>query len=243
MAELLRTSKSHEHSPAQKATFSGRENGPNHSIGFDSVSFDRSSLFAKRGIDIVIASLFLLMLLPLLLVIAILVRTTSRGPVIFKQERVGKNQSTFRIFKFRTLHNDTPAMLLADSDLYVSYVENGYKLSSTCHFFTPVGRFLRKTSLDELPQLFNVLLGDMSIVGVRPLLVEELRRRSPSDQFLYGVLPPGVTGLWQVSGRNSLSNSEREAIDRLYLSTWSLGLDLQILLRTPKAVLQTDSTS
>lgn len=179
-------------------------------------------LQAKRIFDLVGSALLLLCLFPILLLIAIMIRTTSAGPIFFVQERVGQHGKRFRMFKFRTMGvgADTVSTPMHESDPII----------------TPVGRFLRRFSLDELPQLWNVLLGEMSLIGPRPMLPKvadnlppELRRRH--------AMRPGLTGLAQVRGRNALSWSQRIAIDIEYVDNWSLLLDLTILLQTVGTVI------
>ena len=174
---------------------------------------------------------------PILAVIAMAVRLTSRGPVLFRQERVGADGKTFVILKFRTMAADMQDRLRSDPVLWEQYVANDFKLPAASCSFTPIGNLLRKTSLDELPQLFNVVKGEMSLVGVRPLLAEELARRPIISQCLYAEFAPGMTGLWQVMGRSTVQHVERVELDDRYVETWSLRNDVSILVRTVRAVL------
>lgn len=187
----------------------------------------------KLGFDLVTATLLLLLLLPVLLVLAVLVRATSPGPALFVQERVGRRGRTFRVFKFRTMAVDAEQRLaelahLNEHDGVLFKVRNDPRI-------TRVGRVLRKFSLDELPQLFNVLRGEMSLVGPRPPLPSEVERYLGHTHRRL-LVKPGITGLWQVSGRSELSWDETVRMDLQYVENWSLGLDISILVRTAKAV-------
>jgi len=191
-----------------------------------------------RVIDVVGAIVLLLLTAPLTVVIAAAVTSTSRGPVIFRQRRVGLGGRMFEVLKFRTMAEGTHAAVLEDPFARRLYESNGFKLRPDDPRITKVGRFLRKSSLDELPQLVNVLRGEMSLVGVRPLLEHELGLRPDGDQTLYRAHLPGLTGLWQVGGRSMVGDHDRLALDREYLETWSVRSNLSILLRTPLAVLR-----
>jgi exopolysaccharide biosynthesis polyprenyl glycosylphosphotransferase len=190
----------------------------------------------KRGLDIILSSIALVVLLPVLLATAVAVKLTSKGPVLFLQERVGLQKRRFRMYKFRTMVVDAEARL---SEIEALNEVSGpvFKMENDPRV-TPVGRFLRMTSLDELPQLINVLKGDMSLVGPRPLpvrdyagFVEDTYRRRLSVR-------PGITCLWQVEGRNSIPFDQWMQLDLRYIDTWSLGLDFWILLKTIPAVLK-----
>lgn len=190
----------------------------------------------RRSIDVVISSISLVVTLPLFLIVSLVIKSTSRGPVFFSQTRIGRGGEPFVIVKFRTMLAGTHEEVLGDTAQYQRYVDNGFKLTEDDPRITPVGRWLRKTSLDELPQLVNVLSGQMSVVGVRPLVPDELAARSCSDQAAYGLLRPGLTGLWQIAGRSSLDVDNRIELDRRYLDTCSIRTDLRILVLTPAAL-------
>ncbi|MFI6518309.1 sugar transferase [Spirillospora sp. NPDC050679] len=175
----------------------------------------------------------LLVLSPLLLAVAVLIKVTDRGPVLFRQVRVGRGGREFTVFKFRTMVEDAEARkveLLVDN-------ENDGVLFKIRHDprVTPIGRWLRRYSLDELPQLLNVVRGDMSLVGPRPPLPEEVAQYG-GDVYRRLVVKPGLTGLWQVSGRSDLSWDESVRLDLRYVDNWSLALDLQIMWKTWSAV-------
>jgi lipopolysaccharide/colanic/teichoic acid biosynthesis glycosyltransferase len=192
----------------------------------------------KRALDVTVASIALLVLAPLMITLTFVVSIASRGRPFFGQVRLGRDGRTFRCWKFRTMRRDAEDVLLADPELYAAYVANDFRLEcDEDPRVTPIGRFLRKSSLDELPQLFNVLLGSMSIVGPRPVVGEELERcyNGFSDEYL--AVRPGITGPWQVSGRYDIRYPERAAIDAEYVNTWTLRRDVAIILRTPTAMI------
>ncbi|MGZ8867432.1 MAG: sugar transferase [Thermoanaerobaculia bacterium] len=183
---------------------------------------------AKRAIDLLGSTILITLLAPLILLIIFLVKVTSPGPIIFRQHRIGFRSHEFDMYKFRTMHDGAH---LKEKELAAQAGGSFLKLENDSRV-TKVGGFLRKYSLDELPQLFNVLQGTMSLVGPRPLLKSDLHklpRRSALRRF---ATPPGITGLWQVSGRSSCTEQERLQLDREYVDRWSISLDLKILIRT-----------
>lgn len=198
----------------------------------------------KRCLDVVLSAAFLVCAAPLMATLAILVRLSSEGPILFGQERVGRGGRPFKVWKFRTMVCNAEAVLaeyLESNPAMKSEWESDHKLRHDPRV-TVVGRFLRKTSLDELPQLWNVLVGEMSLVGPRPIVDDVRYDRTYIEDFpdvfdSYQQVRPGVTGLWQVSGRNLTTYEERVAFDRYYVANWSLALDFYILLRTAKTVL------
>jgi lipopolysaccharide/colanic/teichoic acid biosynthesis glycosyltransferase len=198
----------------------------------------RAGYGLKRAIDVVAGTFALAVLSPLILAVAICVKATSPGPTFYRQQRVGRSGSYFEVVKFRTMRVGTHEELLADPTARAAYESNGWKLERDDPRITRVGRLLRRTSIDELPQLVNVLVGDMSLVGVRPLLAEELARRPSYDQQIYSSMRPGMTGLWQVAGRSALADVNRLELDRSYVENWSHRRDFVLLARTPAAVLQ-----
>jgi exopolysaccharide biosynthesis polyprenyl glycosylphosphotransferase len=193
----------------------------------------------KHLMDVLLAGLGVVVLSPLLLVLAVLVKLTSRGPVLFGHRRLGEGGRPIRVYKFRSMVVDAEArlqdVLAADPSLHAEY-EATYKLRDDPRV-TPLGRWLRRTSLDELPQLFNVLRGDLSLVGPRPIVADEIAKYGPASAAILRVRP-GVTGLWQVSGRSDLDYEERVRLDMDYITHWSLWLDLRILATTIPAVLR-----
>ncbi|MCC6344855.1 MAG: sugar transferase [Bryobacterales bacterium] len=188
-------------------------------------------LLVKRGIDVALSSIALTLLSPLFLLLAVLVRISSPGPVLFRQARLGRSGRPFVILKFRTMHDRAEDLRNPDGSAYCG---------SEDARVTPLGRFLRKASLDELPQLWNVWRGDMSLVGPRPDQVDQLQYYSGDDMIKLSV-KPGITGLAQISGRNRINWRERKRLDVEYTRSWSLVRDCNILLRTiPYVVLGRD---
>jgi exopolysaccharide biosynthesis polyprenyl glycosylphosphotransferase len=202
----------------------------------------KTSLIAKRAIDVVCAGFLLLVTAPVFAVAAYRIKRESPGPVFFRQERLGMNQHRFTALKFRTMKVDTDCSehreyIRQTMSASVSLNSNGtYKLSRE-NEVTPFGRFLRKTSLDEVPQLINILRGDMSLVGPRPCIEYETEFFQPHhfDRFL---VPQGLTGLWQVTARANSTFGEALEMDVAYVRGWSLGLDLRLIFRTPFALLR-----
>jgi len=197
----------------------------------------------KRGMDVVFSALLLLLLFPLFALIAVLVKLSSRGPVFFKQMRVGHLMNSFTMCKFRTMyatadhrvHQDYVSWFITTSD-QAQQKPDVYKLTNDTRI-TPIGRILRSTSLDELPQLWNVLIGDMSLVGPRPPLPYELQKYKPWHRGRVLDVKPGMTGLWQVVGRSSTTFDEMVRLDLRYARTMSLWSDIKILLATPAAMI------
>ncbi|GAA0671094.1 hypothetical protein GCM10010193_24100 [Kitasatospora atroaurantiaca] len=190
-------------------------------------------LWAKWLVDMTVGAFLLLLALPLMAVIYLVIRTTSPGPVLHRQMRTGHHGRPFCILKFRTMYAGAHAARAA----LAKHSKAGRHLFKLRHDprITPVGRFLRRLSLDELPQLINVLRGEMSLVGPRPLLVEDSDYEGEARDRL--LVPPGITGLWQVSGRSNLPWDEMLRLDLHYVANRSLRLDLLILARTVLAVL------
>ena len=192
--------------------------------------------YHKRFFDLVVGTVALVLLSPVMMVAAAAIKWHDGGPVFFCQERVGYNGIQFRIVKFRTMKPESEAEL--ETERIVSGQSDGiFFKSATDSRITPIGRWLRKTSIDEIPQLFNVLAGSMSIVGPRPLVPGE---GSSVAYFIErrGLVKPGITGLWQVSGRSDVSAAERIRLDHFYVDNWSYVQDLVIVLRTVRTVLQ-----
>ena len=194
-------------------------------------------LFVKRALDIVGGAVILVLLSPLLAIIAALVVLDSKGPALFCQRRLGRFGRPIRCLKFRSMHVDAEATLLADPVLFRQYVEHDYKLPASIDTrITRLGHFLRRTSLDELPQLWNVLKGDMSLVGPRPIVPDEIHHYNGEGPLLLSV-KPGMTGAWQVMGRSAVAYPARVGVELDYVEGWSLWRDVAILLRTIPAVL------
>lgn len=192
----------------------------------------------KRPFDLVVGLAALVVLSPVFAILAVVIRIDSPGPVLFRQERVGLEGLRFRMWKFRSMYHksDDLAHRAAAAAWFAATPVDGRYKSPSDPRVTRVGRFIRRTSIDELPQLFNVVRGEMSLVGPRPALGYELEHYRPW-YFERQRLKPGMTGLWQVSGRTSVSAGEMMSLDVLYVRRASLGLDLKILLRTLPALL------
>lgn len=201
---------------------------------------DGLKLLIKRVIDVLFAVVLGILLIPLWIVVSIAISVDDHGPVFFFQPRVGLGGSHFKMMKFRSMRTDAEAVLEQLKDQAGQDAGNGvlFKMKNDPRV-TRVGRVLRATSIDELPQLFNVLRGDMSLVGPRPPLPREVEAYEQDVRRKF-LVKPGITGLWQVSGRSSLSWEESVRLDLYYVENWSLTGDLQILFRTVKAVLKRD---
>ena len=194
----------------------------------------------KRLCDIILSIILLPFLLILIGFIAVLIKSTSKGPVFYGHKRVGRYGKEFKVLKFRSMYQDADVRLkeiLANDEEIRKEWNTYYKLKKDPRI-TKVGRFLRKSSLDELPQIFNVLKGEMSFVGPRPVLQDELDKYYKELSSYYYMVHPGITGLWQISGRNELNYEMRVAKDSWYVLNWSIWLDIVILFKTPGAVFQ-----
>jgi exopolysaccharide biosynthesis polyprenyl glycosylphosphotransferase len=210
------------------------------------VRIPRSSRMVKRSLDVVGASLLLALTAPLILVVALLIRRDSKGPVFFRQRRLGMDMREFTLFKFRTMRDGTDD---GPHREYMKQIVSAHAAPSSNRLYkleradavTRVGQWLRRTSLDELPQLLNVVRGEMSLVGPRPAIGYELELYAPHhfDRFL---VPAGLTGLWQVEARAHSTFGEALDLDAAYARSWSLGLDLRLLLRTPLLIFRKRET-
>jgi len=203
-------------------------------LTFETTPAKEWQLFLKRMADIIISGLGIIILSPLFLVLAILIKLTSPGPVLFLQRRMGLNGRKFILYKFRTMHKGAHARL---SELSCLNIMRGpvFKMKNDPRV-TPLGRFLRRLSLDEFPQLFNVFAGQMSLVGPRPPLQKEVARYKPWQRRRLS-MRPGITCLWQISGRIKIGFDEWMELDLQYIDNWALWLDFKILVRTIPAVL------
>jgi exopolysaccharide biosynthesis polyprenyl glycosylphosphotransferase len=202
-------------------------------IGVPPATLGSAPRFIKRSMDVVGAGTALILLSPLLAAVALAIRCTSRGPVLYRQARVGKSGLDFEVLKFRSML--VSQTINHPSQLTGEAVKGPFPKLKDDPRVTPIGRFIRRTSIDELPQLWNVVRGDMSLVGPRPFIHSDAAWITGWAQRRYSVRP-GITGLWQVSGRNNLTFDEMCRLDSLYVASWSVGLDLRILVRTLRAV-------
>lgn len=194
----------------------------------------------KKPIDILVSIFALLLFSPIMIFIAIAIKLTDKGPIFYAQERVGYRGKRFKILKFRTMYADAEKKLqeiLEKDPKAKEEWEKFFKLKNDPRI-TRIGKFLRKTSLDELPQFLNVLKGDMSIVGPRPVTEEELKKFYKEKAELYKLVRPGVTGYWQVEGRSDVENYEKRVkMDEWYIKNQSLLLDIKIICKTIKIML------
>lgn len=210
-------------------------------IPADTTRYYGSTGWLKRAFDVVVASLMLLVAGPAMFVIALLIKKSSSGPVLFVQERLGRDGTPFNFYKFRSMkHNSDDAIHREFAAMFISGDEDGcadnnagekvFKMKKDPRI-TGIGAFLRKTSLDELPQLFNILKGDMSLVGPRPPIAYEIENYQPWHMERLKAVP-GLTGLWQVSGRSSVSFDDMVRLDIRYINEWSIWKDIVIMAKT-----------
>lgn len=193
----------------------------NSSMDLSKILDDTSKFYtlSKRLIDVIASAVGIIVLSPLFLLVAILIKLDSKGPIIFKQVRIGKDSKPFNIYKFRSMKIDAPNLSTEE------FVD-------ASKFITKVGKFIRKTSIDELPQLFNILKGDMSIVGPRPVIEKETRLLELRKKYKVDKILPGITGLAQISGRDDIDDYEKVEYDLKYLINRSLMLDIKIIIST-----------
>jgi exopolysaccharide biosynthesis polyprenyl glycosylphosphotransferase len=204
-------------------------------LTFSTAPRDELLLFVRRCADVMLALFLIVIMSPVFLIVSLLVKLTSAGPVLFRQPRCGLHGRPFTFLKFRSMQIGAEA-LKPTLALFNEMDGPAFKMTNDPRV-TPIGRFLRRTSLDELPQLWNILRGDMSFVGPRPAVIEEVRQYRPWQRRRLS-MKPGLTCLWQVSGRNELTFDEWMRLDLEYIDNWSLWLDLKIALKTIPAVLR-----
>jgi len=201
------------------------------------------NIFIKRCFDFAVGTLLLLLLSVFIIVVSLLIRLNSAGPAIYSQHRVGRKERQFRCYKFRTMFKNAEErlqeLLTNNADMRREW-EHAWKIKNDPRI-TRIGKFLRKTSLDELPQLINVLKGEMSLVGPRPYLPEEVDSLKDHKEIIHSV-QPGITGLWQVSGRSNTGYDYRIALDSWYVRNWNLWLDIVILCKTLKVVVKREGS-
>jgi len=194
--------------------------------------------FFKRLCDFTFSCFLIILFIPIFLIIAFLIKASSRGPILFIQRRIGKNKKEFSCYKFRTMHPEAEFMLKeilkTNLDIKKEFESNQKILNDPR--LTPIGKYLRYTSLDEIPQILNILKGEMSFIGPRPIIREEIIRYANNYEKAFSVLP-GMSGLWQVSGRNKLSYKRRIQLDLIYAKNINFLLDLNIFFRTVGVIL------
>lgn len=196
--------------------------------------------WAKRMVDLLFVTLALPIVFPMMLALAILIKMNDGGPILYSHRRIGYAGRSFPCYKFRSMvrHSDRLLERYLAEDPEMARQWREYRKLRRDPRVTPFGKFLRKSSLDELPQLINVLCGDMSIIGPRPITDEELQKYSSYAED-YLAARPGLTGLWQVTGRSTTTFAERIFMDHTYVRGWSFEMDMKILFRTPKAMFRT----
>ena len=186
--------------------------------------------FIKRGLDIIIGSIGFIVCLPIFVIIAILIKLDSKGPVFFKHTRVGKKNKELKIYKFRTMVNNAEDLIKKFTPEQKKEFEENFKLENDPRI-TKIGKILRKTSLDELPQIINILKGEMSIIGPRPIIQSELEKYG-NNKIKFLSVSPGLTGYWAANGRSDVSYDERIAMELYYIENRSLMLDFKIFFKT-----------
>ncbi len=191
--------------------------------------------FIKRGIDIILGTIGFIICLPIFIIIAIIIKLDSKGPVFFKHTRIGKNGKVLKIYKFRTMVNNAEELIKKFTPEQKKEFEENFKLENDPRV-TKIGKILRKTSLDELPQIINILKGEMSIIGPRPIVQNELEKYGKNKNKFLSVAP-GLTGYWAANGRSDVSYEERMALELYYVDHRSLWLDLKIFVKTIGSVL------
>ena len=192
----------------------------------------------KRAIDIILSFIGLIVLSPIFLIVAIAIKLDSKGPVFFKHNRLGKNGKTIKIYKFRTMCDHAEDMIKDFNEEQKREFKENYKLTNDPRI-TKVGNFLRRTSLDELPQMLNILKGDLSIIGPRPIIEEEIEKYGPNKAKFLSV-KPGLTGYWQANGRSNTSYEDRIKMELYYVDNMSFLLDIKIFFKTILVVLKKD---
>lgn len=192
----------------------------------------------KNIFDKFFAIFAICLLSPIYIIISIFILFYDGYPIFFRHKRIGYDGKIFKVIKFRSMRKNAEEILKNDQNLYNEYVKNGFKIDANRDpRILPFGKFIRKTSLDETPQFFNVLLNDMSVVGPRPVVKEELKELYGDYAKSYKSVKPGVTGLWQVSGRSEIKNNERVELDLHYIKNHSILFDISIILKTIRTVL------
>lgn len=190
----------------------------------------------KRLADVVISLIAIILLSPIFMIVAIVIRLDSNGKIIFGHQRIGKNMKSFKIYKFRTMYENSEEIFNSFTEEQKKEYYINFKLDNDPRI-TKVGDFLRRTSLDELPQLINIIKGDMSIVGPRPIVNKEIEKYGEYAETVFSVLP-GLTGYWQANGRSDTTYEERVQLDMHYIKNRSLTMDIKIILKTFVSVIK-----
>lgn len=192
--------------------------------------------FVKRFFDIVLASIGMIVLSPIFLIISLAIKLESKGPIFFKHTRIGKDGKIIKIYKFRSMVNNAEDMIKEFTPEQMKEYRENYKLTNDPRI-TKVGKFLRKTSLDELPQLINIIKGDLSIIGPRPVVADELKKYGTNTRKFLSVTP-GLTGYWAANGRSCTSYEQRMQMELFYIDNLSLKMDIKVFFKTIEAVIK-----
>ena len=192
--------------------------------------------YLKRISDVVISGIGLIILSPILLILSILIKLDSNGPIIFSHKRIGKNGQEFKMYKFRTMYENAQEMIKQFTPEQMKEYKENYKLTNDPRI-TKIGKFLRKTSLDELPQLINIIKGDLSLIGPRPVIKEELEKYEDNKEKFLSV-KPGLTGYWAANGRSNISYEDRMRMELYYVDNMSFKLDIEIFFKTILSVIK-----
>jgi lipopolysaccharide/colanic/teichoic acid biosynthesis glycosyltransferase len=192
--------------------------------------------FVKRFFDIVLASIGMIVLSPIFLIISLAIKLESKGPIFFKHTRIGKDGKIIKIYKFRSMVNNAEDMIKEFTPEQMKEYRENYKLTNDPRI-TKVGKFLRKTSLDELPQLINIIKGDLSIIGPRPVVSDELKKYGTNTRKFLSVTP-GLTGYWAANGRSCTSYEQRMQMELFYIDNLSLKMDIKVFFKTIEAVIK-----
>ena len=210
----------------------------NNVVSTDIVDNEKIRLYSvtKKSMDLILSFIGLILLIPVFLILAILVKLDSKGPVFYAHTRKGKNRSDIKIYKFRTMYSNSDEIFESFSDEQKEEYYKNFKLDNDPRV-TKVGDFLRRTSLDEIPQLINVLKGDLSLVGPRPIVEKEICKYGQYADKLFSVIP-GITGYWQSHGRSDTSYEERIEMDMYYIDNRSILLDIKIMFKTVISVIK-----
>ncbi len=192
-------------------------------------------------IDIIFSTIFFI-LLPLWIIIAFLILIFNGKPLIYSHPRIGQNGKIFNCYKFRTMKDNIDKIISNDPKLYKEYVENDYKIPESFDPYSKIGKLLRKTSIDEIPQFINIIKGEMSIVGPRPIVQNELNNYVDEEQKTFLSVKPGITGYWQVNGRNKVRYPERKNLELFYAQNKSFLLDIKIIFKTIKILFIKDDS-
>lgn len=193
-------------------------------------------LAVKRGIDVFLSSIALIILLPVFAIIALAIKLESKGPIFFKHTRIGKEGKIIKIYKFRSMVQNAEELIKKFTPEQMKEYKENYKLADDPRI-TKVGKFLRKTSLDELPQLINIIKGDLSIIGPRPVVQEELEKYGTNTQKFLSVTP-GLTGYWAANGRSDTTYEERMQMELFYIDNLSFKMDIKVFFKTIEAVIK-----